>query len=79
MRIFEVTVQPGVIDLRFIDFSGRQEGLRIFAVDRVAVNVHIVKSVVLADTLRLVVELLRRTEIVDTDVVDRFRVFGDIL
>ena len=79
MCIFEVTVQPGVVDLSFIDLSGRQERLCIFAVDHVTVYIHIVERVVLTDTLRLIVELLRRSEIVDTDVVDRFGICRDVL
>ena len=68
MGVLQVSVQPGVADLFFIDLSGRQERLRVVSVDHVSVDVDVIEVVVLSDTLGLIVELLRRSIVVDSDI-----------
>ena len=79
VRVFQVGVDPRVADLLFVDLTGRQEGLRVIAVDLVTVDVDIREGVVLTDTLCLVVESIRRRVVIDTDVGDRRIVVLNIL
>ncbi len=72
--IFQMPVQPRAVNFILVDFTGRQESLGIFSVDHVSVNINIVKGVVLTNTLGLVVKLLRRVEVVDSDIVYRFNI-----
>ena len=68
-------VQPGVGYFVLIDLTGAQEGLSVVTVHHVPVIVHIVEGVVLTYGLGLVVELLRRLEVVDPDVGNGIHVF----
>ena len=72
-------VEPGVVDLFFVDLSRGKIGLGILAVDHVSVHVDVVKFIVLPYTLCLIVERLYRLVIVDSDVFDRLRIVCNIL
>ena len=65
VRIDEVAVHPLIGDCRFINLTGREEGLGIFAINHIAVNIHVIELVVETDALRLIIEFQRRLIVVD--------------
>ena len=73
-----MSVEPGAVNLVFVDFTSRQESLCVLSVYHISVHVHVVKGVVLTDTLGLVIKLLRRVEVVDSDVIYCFNIVVDI-
>ena len=80
VSVFQMSVEPGLVDLLLVDLSGGGEiGLGQFPVDHVSVHVYVVELVVLTDTLGLVVEGVDRLVIVDPDVVDGLRIVDDVL
>ena len=72
-------IVPGIADLFLVDFSGRQERLGILSIDHVPIYVYIIERVVLTDTLSLIIESLRRSIVVDTDVGNGICVVGNVL
>ena len=60
MSVFQVFIEPCLIYFAFINFSWRQECLRILAVDIISVHVDIVELVILPYGLSLIIKLFRR-------------------
>lgn len=77
--IFQMSVQPCILNLILVDFSDGKISLGILTVYHVAVYIRIVEAVVLSDTLRLIIESVHRVVVVDTDIFDGLRIVGDIL
>ena len=78
MGILQVSVEPGIIDFFFINFSHGHVGLGIFSVDHITVYIDVVKFVVLSDTLRLVVEGVVRLIIVNSNISDSLCIGIDV-
>ena len=64
-------------DLVLVYLTGCKECLCVFTVYPVSVVVYVVEGVVLTDGLSLIIELLCRFEIVDTDVGDSLHIADD--
>ena len=79
MGIFQVPVEPSVLNLFFVNFSGGQISLGVFPVYHISVYVNIVEFVVLSDTLRLIIESVYRFIVVNTNIFNSFRVSCNIL
>ena len=77
VSIFEVFVNPSIGNLLLVYLSCGEISLRDVSVYCVSVDIHVVESVVLTDTLSLVVEILNRLVVVDSDVADSLFVASD--